>query len=34
VARPIVGGQNLKLRVPLSGWDNTTWQISGWYREA
>ncbi|MFM9942862.1 MAG: peptide ABC transporter substrate-binding protein [Hyphomicrobiaceae bacterium] len=34
VARPIVGGHNLKLRVPLSGWDNTTWQIAAWYREA
>jgi len=34
VARPIVGGHNLKLKVPLSGWDNTTWMISGWYREA
>ncbi len=34
VGRPIVGGHGLKIRVPLSGWDNTTWLIAAWYREA
>ncbi len=33
IARPLIGGQNLKLKAPLSGWDNTTWLISEWFRE-
>ena len=34
VARPLVGARATKLRPPLSGWDNTTWLIADWYREA
>ena len=33
VARPITGGKSNKLTAPISGWDNTTWLISDWYRE-
>ena len=34
LARPIVGGHATKLIPNLSGWDNTTWNIADWYREA
>ena len=34
VARPQVGAKATKLQAPLSGWDNTTWLIADWFREA
>ena len=34
VARPAVGGAANTLRAPISGWDNTTWNIGAWFREA
>jgi peptide/nickel transport system substrate-binding protein len=33
VVRPQVGGQLNNLRPVLSGWDNTFWLLSDWYRE-
>ena len=34
VARPGVAAVNNKLVVELSGWDNNTWDLPNWYREA
>ena len=34
VARPRVQASNLKLSVPVSGWDSDMWAIQDWYREA
>jgi peptide/nickel transport system substrate-binding protein len=34
VARPGVAGAKEKLVCELSGWDNNTWQLADWYREA
>ncbi len=33
-ARPRPRGSALKLKAPLSAWDNDTWMIGFWYREA
>ncbi|MDP1900895.1 MAG: peptide ABC transporter substrate-binding protein [Rubrivivax sp.] len=33
-ARPRPRGSALKLRAPLSAWDNDTWMLGYWYREA
>jgi peptide/nickel transport system substrate-binding protein len=34
VVRPLVGGHLNNLRPVLSGWDNTFWLLSDWFREA
>ena len=34
VARPGVAAINNKLVVELTGWDNNTWDLANWYREA
>ncbi len=34
VARPLVSGTKDKLVAELSGWDNNTWTLADWYREA
>jgi hypothetical protein len=34
VSRPQVAAISKKLRVTLSGWDNTFWNLKDWYREA
>jgi len=34
VARPVVSAVKHKLVVELTGWDNNTWQLANWYREA
>ena len=34
VARPGVAGVNNKLVNELSGWDNNTWDLADWYKEA
>jgi peptide/nickel transport system substrate-binding protein len=34
VARPGVAALSSKLRANLSGWDNNTWDIQDWYKEA
>jgi peptide/nickel transport system substrate-binding protein len=34
VARPAVSGAKNKLVAELSGWDNNTWMLADWYREA
>ena len=33
VYRPRVSAVSNKLRAPLSGWDNDTWNLRDWYRE-
>jgi len=32
--RPRVSAAGLKLRAPLSGWDNDLWNLRDWYKEA
>ena len=34
VARPSVVSMNAKLSAQMSGWDNTTWDIQNWFKEA
>ena len=34
VARPVVSALGNKLTAELSGWDNLTWELASWYREA
>jgi len=34
VARPSVQAMALKLKANMSGWDNNTWDIQDWYKEA
>jgi peptide/nickel transport system substrate-binding protein len=34
VARLGVAAVNSKLKVELSGWDNNTWDLANWYKEA
>ncbi|CAN5520642.1 peptide ABC transporter substrate-binding protein [soil metagenome] len=34
VARPGVAAMNAKLAANISGWDNNTWDIQDWYKEA
>jgi peptide/nickel transport system substrate-binding protein len=34
VARPVVTAVSNKLTAELSGWDNLTWDLASWYREA
>jgi peptide/nickel transport system substrate-binding protein len=34
VARPIVTAVSNKLTCELSGWDNNTWDLANWFREA
>ena len=34
VGRPGVAAVNNKLVADLSGWDNNTWDLANWYREA
>jgi peptide/nickel transport system substrate-binding protein len=34
VARPGVVSMNAKLSAQMSGWDNTTWDIQNWFKEA
>ena len=34
VARPGVVAMNAKLKAYISGWDNNTWDIQDWYKEA
>jgi peptide/nickel transport system substrate-binding protein len=34
VARPGVAAVSNKLHAPLSGWDNYTWNLKDWYRDA
>jgi len=34
VARPLTTGISNKLTVELTGWDNNTWDIQNWFREA
>ena len=34
VARLGVASANNKLVVELTGWDNNTWDLPNWYREA
>ena len=34
VARPGVAAVSNKLVVELSGWDNNTWDLPNWYKEA
>jgi peptide/nickel transport system substrate-binding protein len=34
VARPGVTGHNNKLAASISGWDNNTWDIQDWFKEA
>ena len=34
VARPGVVAMNAKLTAWISGWDNNTWDIQDWFKEA
>ena len=34
VARPAVQAMALKLKANMSGWDNNTWDIQDWYKDA
>ena len=34
VARPGVAALGNKLHAELSGWDNNTWDIRDWYKDA
>jgi peptide/nickel transport system substrate-binding protein len=34
VYRPGVSAVSNKLHAPLSGWDNNTWALQNWYRDA
>ena len=34
VARPTVSATALKLSASISGWDNNTWDLSDWYKDA
>jgi peptide/nickel transport system substrate-binding protein len=34
VARPTVVAVNSKLHAEVSGWDNSTWDLANWYKEA
>ena len=34
VARPAVQAMTLKLKANMSGWDNNTWDIQDWYKDA
>jgi peptide/nickel transport system substrate-binding protein len=34
VNRPQVSAMSERLKAPLSGWDNTFWNLKDWYREA
>jgi peptide/nickel transport system substrate-binding protein len=34
VARPAVQAVTLKLKANMSGWDNNTWDIQDWYKDA
>jgi peptide/nickel transport system substrate-binding protein len=34
VARPTVQAINSKLQASISGWDNNTWDLSDWYKDA
>jgi peptide/nickel transport system substrate-binding protein len=34
VARPAVQAMSSKLHANMSGWDNNTWDIQDWYRDA
>jgi len=34
VYRPTVAAVSSKLNAPLSGWDNNTWSLQDWYRDA
>jgi len=34
VARPAVQAMTLKLKAAMSGWDNNTWDIQDWYKDA
>lgn len=34
VQRPRASAQVLKLNAPMSGWDNDTWNLKDWFREA
>ncbi|MBM3648895.1 MAG: peptide ABC transporter substrate-binding protein [Alphaproteobacteria bacterium] len=34
VARPTVSAVGLKLNASISGWDNNTWDLSDWYKDA
>jgi peptide/nickel transport system substrate-binding protein len=34
VARPVVTAVSNKLTAELSGWDNNTWDLASWFREA
>jgi peptide/nickel transport system substrate-binding protein len=34
VARPVVSAVSNKLTCELSGWDNNTWDLANWFREA
>jgi peptide/nickel transport system substrate-binding protein len=34
VYRPTVEAVSNKLRAPMSAWDNNTWNLRDWYRDA
>jgi peptide/nickel transport system substrate-binding protein len=34
VARPGVAAMNSKLKAEISGWDNNTWDLANWFKEA
>jgi peptide/nickel transport system substrate-binding protein len=34
VARPGVVAMGTKLNASISGWDNNTWDLSDWYKDA
>jgi peptide/nickel transport system substrate-binding protein len=34
VSRPTVTAVGLKLNATISGWDNNTWDLSDWYKDA
>ena len=34
VYRPDVAGHSNQLQCIISGWDNNTWDLSDWYKEA
>jgi peptide/nickel transport system substrate-binding protein len=34
VTRPLVSAQGIKLTCNISGWDNNTWDIQDWFKEA
>jgi len=34
VARPAVQAMATKLVAAMSGWDNNTWDIQNWYKDA